>query len=57
MEPLRGRTHLVAIGVEKGFQIDYIGMGYETHDLQLAVLQGCMSMGHDDRPRSTKHAP
>ena len=31
-------THLITIGIKEGFQVDYIWMRNEPHDLQFTVL-------------------
>lgn len=31
-------THLFAVGIEESVQVDYIRMGYHSHDLQFSIL-------------------
>ena len=33
------KGHLVAVGVEEGFEVDDVWMGYESHDLQFTILK------------------
>ena len=35
---MAAKTHLVAIGVEKGLEVDDVGVGDESHDLEFTVL-------------------
>ena len=44
-----GGAHLVTIRIEKGFKIDDVGMGDESHDLQFTVLGGSMIRRADGR--------
>lgn len=32
-------SHLFTIGIEKGLEIDYIGVSNQSHDLQFSVLR------------------
>jgi hypothetical protein len=32
-------THLFAVGIEESVEVDYIWMGYHSHDLEFSVLK------------------
>jgi hypothetical protein len=41
------KTCLLAVCVEEGLEVDDVGVGYQSHDLQFSVLKSAMSLEFD----------